>query len=268
MQGTGAKPPNDLSDTTWWVRDLVVAARFLTRLPTPAIDTGDRKLMRASWCFPVVGAGIGCIGGLAAWLGQSLGLPIVASALLAIAATALATGALHEDGLSDLADGFGGGRDKAGKIAIMRDSRIGAYGVLALILLVGLKATAIVTVLDTGDPAMTAITLIVAHGGARALIPPVTLILENASDRGLGDMAGKPKTSTVQAALAIAAVLFIIALPFSTALIAAAAGCVAAVAMAVLARRQIGGYTGDVLGAVEQAAETAILLALAATIGA
>ena len=91
MQGTGAKPPNDLSDTTWWVRDLVVAARFLTRLPTPAIDTGDRKLMRASWCFPVVGAGIGCIGGLAAWLGQSLGLPIVASALLAIAATASRT---------------------------------------------------------------------------------------------------------------------------------------------------------------------------------
>lgn len=268
MYEPGAKSPHESSGTTWWVRDLVVAARFLTRLPTPAIDTGDRELMRASWCFPVVGTVIGAVGGVAAWLGHSLGLPIVATALITIAATAFVTGALHEDGLSDLADGFGGGRDKTAKIAIMRDSRIGAYGVLALILVVGLKVSAIAAILDAGDMATTIIALIVPHAGARALIPPVTLLLENASDTGLGDMAGKPKTSTVQAALAITVVGFIVLLPFSTALIAAATGCAAAGAVAVLAQRQIGGYTGDVLGAVEQIVETAILLALATAVGA
>lgn len=266
MQGTGAQPSPDPSSVSWWVRDLVVAARFLTRAPLPAIDTGDRKLMRAGWCFPVVGAVIGGAGGLVAWLGLSLGLPAAASALLAIAATALVTGALHEDGLADLADGFGGGRDKERKIAIMRDSRIGTYGVLALIFAVGLKVSAITTILNAGDLAITLFALIAAHAGARALLPLVALVLENASNSGLADMAGKPKTSTTQAALAIAAALFVVLLPFSTALIAALAGCAAAAALGLLARRQIGGYTGDVLGAVEQGAETAILLGIAATI--
>jgi len=266
MQGTGSKPSPNPSDTPWWGRDLVVATRFLTRLPLPTLDTGDRNLMRASWCFPVVGAAIGVAGGAVAWFGQSMGLPTTASALLAIAATAVVTGALHEDGLADLADGFGGGINKERKIAIMRDSRIGAYGVLALILAVGLKVSAIVAIMEAGDLALTITALIVAHAGARALIPPVTVVLENASDSGLGDMAGKPKTSTVQAALVIAVALCIVLLPFSTALIAATAGCAAAAAVALLARRQIGGYTGDVLGAVEQVAETAMLLAMAATI--
>jgi adenosylcobinamide-GDP ribazoletransferase len=268
MQGSGPKPSPDLTGNSWWVRDLAIAAQFLTRLPVPPIDTGDRKLMRASWCFPVIGAAIGAIGGVVALFGQSLGLPLAASALIALAAMALITGALHEDGLSDLADGFGGGHDKAAKIAIMRDSRIGAYGVLALIVVIGLKISAIMAIMGGGDLAMTVIALVIGHAGARALIPPVTLFLENASDSGLGDMAGKPKTSTMQAALGIGAVLFIVLLPLSTALIAAATGCAAAAAVAALAQRQIGGYTGDVLGAVEQVAETAILLALAASIGA
>lgn len=268
MHGTDEKPPLEPTRVSWWVRDFVIVAGFLTRLPLPVIDTEDRGLMRASWCFALVGAAIGAGGGLLAWFSLSLGVPALAAAIIALAGTALITGALHEDGLADLADGFGGGRDKAGKIAIMRDSRIGAYGVLALILTTGLKASAIAALLGSVDVATAMIALITAHAGARALIPPVTLLIDNASESGLGGMAGKPKTSTVQTALAIGAALLVILLPLSTAIVVAAAGCAAAAAVAALAQRQIGGYTGDVLGAVEQVAETAMLLALAAMVGA
>jgi adenosylcobinamide-GDP ribazoletransferase len=268
MRGSGTKPSLDASSQPWWIRDLLLAAGFLTRVPLPAFDPGDRRLSRTGWCFPLVGAAIGAAGGLLALGALAFGLPVLACALAGLAGTALLTGALHEDGLADLADGFGGGRDKNAKISIMRDSRIGAYGVLALILATGLKASAIAAIVGDGDAAHVVIAMAIAHAGARGLIPPVTFWLPNASEEGLGAMAGQAKRSTVQIAMAIPAALLLILLPFSTAIMAGAAGCLAAAAIATLARRQIGGYTGDVLGAVEQGAETAILLALAAAIGA
>ena len=268
MLGTGTKPSRDPSSDPWWIRDLTIAAGFLTRLPFPTIDPGDRQLLRTGWCFPLVGAAIGVAGGLLAFGAQTLGLPLLACALVALAGTALLTGALHEDGLADLADGFGGGRDKAAKITIMRDSRIGAYGVLALILVTGLKASAIAGLLGSADAVSVIIAMAIAHAGARGLIVPVAFWLPNASADGLGEMAGHPKPSTVQLAMAISAALLLILLPLSAAVVAGAAGCLTGAAIAMLARHQIAGYTGDVLGAVEQAAETAVLLALAAAIGA
>jgi adenosylcobinamide-GDP ribazoletransferase len=222
--------------------------------------------MRTGWCFPIVGVGIGCLAGVALWLGDTLGLPVVACALIAIIASALLTGALHEDGLADLADGFGGGRDKPAKITIMRDSRIGSYGVLALILATGLKTSALVAILLSDGIANTVLALVLAHAAARGMIVPVTFWLPTASESGLGRMAGKPKASTVQIAMAIAAGLLFITLPPGTALATSVTACIAAAAIAALARRQIGGYTGDVLGAVEQVSETAILLCLAAAV--
>jgi adenosylcobinamide-GDP ribazoletransferase len=266
MQGTGTKPTRDPSSWPWWFRDLVLAAGFLTRLPVPTFDPEGRELLRTGWCFPLVGAAIGILGGILVWGSQALGLPVFACALVALAGTALLTGALHEDGLADLADGFGGGRDKAAKITIMRDSRIGGYGVLALVYVTGLKASAIATLMETGDTASVIIAMIAAHACARGLIVPVTLWLPNANDGGVGKMAGQPKPSTVQITMAICGGLLVILLPLSTAVAAGAAGCVAAVAVATLARHQIAGYTGDVLGAVEQAAETAVLLALASAV--
>lgn len=263
MQGTGTKPSRDPSSHPWWIRDLVLAASFLTRLPFPPVDPGERQLLRTGWCFPLIGLGIGAFGGFVAWAAQAMGLPIHACALLALAATALVTGALHEDGLADLADGFGGGRDKHGKIKIMRDSRIGGYGVLALILATGLKVSAIAVLLGHGDAVTIIIAMAIAHAGARALIVPVAFWLPNASEEGLGDMAGKPKLSTIQLAAAISIALLLVLLPLSTAMVAVVIGCAAAAAVAMLARRQIGGYTGDVLGAVEQTVETCLLLTLA-----
>jgi adenosylcobinamide-GDP ribazoletransferase len=259
MHGTDSIPPRP-----WWLNDLLLAAGFLTRLPMPPVETGERPIMRTAWSFPIIGAAIGGIAGLVLWVALHLGLPAHAAAFIAIGATALLTGALHEDGLADLADGFGGGRDRAGKIAIMRDSRIGAYGVLALILATGLKASAITALLAAGDAWTPFIGLIAAHAVARAMIVPVAYWLQPASDSGLGQFAGRPKFSTLRVALGGAAAGLLILLPVTTALAVAAAGLLAAGGVAVLARRQIGGYTGDVLGGTEQAAEVAILLALAA----
>ncbi len=244
-----------------------MAAGFLTRLPLPPVNPGERKLLRAGWCFPLVGAVIGAAGGIVLWIAAALDLPAMACGLAALGGIALLTGALHEDGLADLADGFGGGRDKNAKIAIMRDSRIGSYGVLALVIATGLKTTAIAALITSGDAVSAAIALVVAHACSRGLIPSVALALPNAVEEGLGAAAGKPKASTVQIALAICTVFLLTLLPLPTAAIAGAAGCGAAALVAVLARKQIGGYTGDVLGAVEQAAGTAILLTLAAMIG-
>lgn len=266
MQGTGSNSSPGSPTRVWWLRDFMLATGFLTRLPIPAVDPQGRPIMRTSWCFPLVGAGVGCLAGVALWLGDTLGLPAVACALIAIVASALLTGALHEDGLADLADGFGGGRDKSAKITIMRDSRIGSYGVLALILATSLKASALAAILLSGGIANTVLALVLAHAAARGMIVPVTYWLPMASENGVGNLAGEPKTSTVQIAIAITAGLLFILLPPGTALAASITAGISAAAIAALARRQIGGYTGDVLGAVEQVSETAILLCLAAAV--
>src|SRR5579864_5025125 len=123
-----------------WPDDLLIAAAFLTRMPIPTPAVLPGRLAQASWAFPLVGVGVGLLGGLAYAFAAWLGLPTLAAALIAVAGTAALTGALHEDGLADTADGFGGGATPEAKLTIMRDSRNGAYGVLALIFSVALRA--------------------------------------------------------------------------------------------------------------------------------
>src|ERR1700760_415860 len=132
-----------------WRDEFLAAFTFLTRLPLGSAhtDVPPPSLADASGAFPLVGLVIGAIGGIAYAIASALALPALAAALIAIAATALITGALHEDGLADTADGFGGGATREMKLEIMRDSRIGTFGVLALIFSIGLRAIAIA---DTG----------------------------------------------------------------------------------------------------------------------
>src|SRR5262245_46464492 len=108
------------------------ATALLTRLPVGTVAAEEGDVARASWAFPAVGAGIGGICSAALILASLAGLGGGVAALLAIVTGIAVTGALHEDGLADTVDGFGGGRDRDAKLAIMRDSRIGAYGALAL----------------------------------------------------------------------------------------------------------------------------------------
>lgn len=241
------------------VADLHLAAAFLTRLPLPdcgLVPAGG--LARAMRAFPLVGAVVGLAGGAVFVLTRAV-LPGMVAALLAVLAGILLTGALHEDGLADTADGLGarGGRER--RLEVMRDSRTGAYGVLALIFTVALRAVA----LAAAPTALLGLgALVAAHALGRALIPAVMQIMPPARADGLGASAGIPDASVAATAGVLGLVLALAGLGIA-ALPAIAAALVGAGAVVWLARRTLGGYTGDVLGAVEQAAEAAVLVAAA-----
>jgi adenosylcobinamide-GDP ribazoletransferase len=244
-----------------WLDDLCRAVAFMTRVPMPhPHGATPPDFARAHRAFPLVGAGIGFAIGLV-YLGLlALSLPKLAAAALALGAGMLLTGALHEDGLADLADGFGGGRDKAAKLEIMRDSRVGTYG--ALILLVSFTAK-VAALAALPQPAVLP-ALIATHALARALLSPMTMIMPYARSDGLAAAAGRPDAQTAWTAAAVGAVVALLALPWTLALLAVAVAAAGALCIAMLALRQIGGQTGDVLGSAEQVCETAILLLLAA----
>lgn len=217
-------------------------------------------LARAQRAFPLVGAMIGLAIGLVYRFLLTMDIPPLAAAALALGASAALTGALHEDGLADLGDGFGGGHDRAAKLLIMRDSRLGTYG--TIVLLVGF--TARMAALASLPAAVVVPGLVAAHALARAAIPVLAASMPFARDDGLGKSAGRPETATVVTAILIAVVIAWLCLPVKEALLALGLAAAGAAAVAVLAWRQIGGVTGDVFGAAEQVAETAVLIMLAA----
>src|SRR3984893_15389891 len=132
-----------------WLDDLRTAVAFLTRLPIPhPAGPMPQNFVRAHRLFPVVGAAIGATVGLFCLGLRAAGLPDLAAAALALGVGALLTGALHEDGLADVADGFGGGRDVASKLEIMRDSRLGTYGALMLMVSFVTKVAALAALPD------------------------------------------------------------------------------------------------------------------------
>lgn len=245
----------------WWADDLIHATMFLTRLPMPALARAERPLMRAGWAFPLVGILVGALGGGTLWASAGLGLPLLAAALLALLVTAIVTGGLHEDGLADIADGFGGGATRERKIEIMRDSRVGSYGVLALIIATGLKAAALANI-AIHSPWLAGCSLAAAHVLGRSVILPIAYMLPPATARGLGTSAGRPKAVTTGLCLVLGILISLALLPGPGLLAGLAAATVAAGITGWLARRQIGGYTGDVLGGSEQVAECLTLLAL------
>ncbi|MCI0431690.1 MAG: adenosylcobinamide-GDP ribazoletransferase [Rhodospirillales bacterium] len=243
------------------IKDIRVALIFLTRLPLPHDGTiTGADLARATWANPLAGALIGAAGGFAYAIAFALHLPPLLSALFALAATILLTGALHEDGLGDVADGFGGGFARERKLEIMRDSRIGTYACLALVLSVAIRAAAVASL---ATPAAAAAGLIAAHAGARAVIPTLMRLVPLARSEGLAAHTGEPPAAAAFAALALGFVVLALSLG-GAAVPAGLAGCGAAYAMGRTAKRHIGGRTGDVLGAAEQVAEAAILVTAAA----
>jgi len=242
--------------------DLAVAIAFYTRLPLrPAGTVDGAAVARASWCAPLVGVLIGALAGLAYWIADRLNLPPFVSATLAVAAAMWLTGGLHEDGLADTADGFGGGETRERALDIMRDGRIGAYGTCALVVCLALR---IFAVEDLPRAALVVWALIGAHAAARAVLPAFMRLVPPARTDGLSATAGAPSRERTLVAAATGFVLLWIALGFKNALIALLLVLIGALVMAWLARRRIGGQTGDVLGAVEQVSETLVLLVTAA----
>ncbi len=234
--------------------DIVVCLGFYTRLPAPL--ESPRNFADAQWAAPVAGLVVGVIGWLVFFLADIAALPVTVAAGLSIAATIALTGALHEDGLSDMADGFGGGRTRERKLEIMRDSRIGTFGTAALILSILLRWAALVAL---ATPFLVFCALVASHAAARAMMPIFMRLVAPARGDGLSANAGAiPDSSALLAGLIGGAALLVLGI------------CGAIVSMAALAalfflcrrlcERQIGGQTGDVLGAVEQLSEITVLL--------
>ncbi|WP_452003380.1 adenosylcobinamide-GDP ribazoletransferase [Azospirillum largimobile] len=250
-----------------WTQDAALALVFLTRLPFPPIGPLDGPLAdgaaaRAMGWFPLVGALVGLAGGAVFALAALLNLPPLAGALLALAATVRLTGGLHEDGAADVADGFGGGRDLARKLEIMRDSRVGSYGVLALVFSVGIRAAALAAL-----PVPAAVAALVAAGAlSRCGLAAMARVLSPARRDGLAAAQGRPAMATVLLALVFGIAIAAVALG-GLALPAMAASLLGVAAVGALARRHLGGQTGDVLGASQQVAEAAVLLTLSSFLG-
>ena len=244
-----------------WLRDLAVAGTFLTRLPfrpTPPVDMAD--LGPAARVFPLIGILVGITGGAAVWLAAEAGLQPMVCAIIGLAATAWITGALHEDGLADFADGIGA-RDRTRRLAIMRDSRIGTFGVLALIFSIGLKAALLTGFHGSG---LMAVALIGAAAASRGVMPVVMFVLAPARADGLGRDAGRPTTLEMGTAALFSIAILVILFDWQPTLLALALALISTALLGWLAQRRLGGYTGDVLGAVQQVAEVCILIAAGA----
>ena len=231
--------------------ELVGAFTLLTRLPVGRFAVAHPAPARCIWAYPLVGLLVGAAGGAILVAGLALGLPQAIAVLWALAATTLLSGALHEDGLADTADGFGGGRTIERKLAIMRDSRIGSFGALALMISLALRGTALAISLHPARALVLASVL-----GRGAMLLPLLLVQPARPDGLAASLAvRRPKSALTGLAIAAAAGAW--------APLAAGTALTATLVVTLIARRNIGGYTGDVLGAVEQVAECAALSCLA-----
>jgi adenosylcobinamide-GDP ribazoletransferase len=239
----------------------VVATAFLTRIPVAAPGCTAGRLADAAWAFPLVGAGIGAAAAFAFLLAQLVGLGDWPAALLAVLTGISLTGALHEDGLGDAADGLIGGRDRDHALAVMRDSRLGTFGVLAIVASVLLRSAALAGI---GEAVHAGLGLIAAHAASRAVLPVAMRTIAPARADGLGVEAGRPSVSVATAAVTIGVLISLTALGPIRGAIALGAASAAVFASAMLAQRRIGGYTGDVLGALQQIGEIVMLLTAAA----
>lgn len=235
-----------------------VGLMFLTRLPVPpGIEHHNGRLARSARYFPLIGVIIGLISGIV-FFGASQFMPATLAAPLALAASLIVTGGLHEDGLADCCDGLGATRDRDRAMEIMRDSRLGTYGALGLFMSLALRVIA----LSTFTPIQGMIALVVCHAVSRSVMPPVLVSGEYARTHGLASGVAQG-VSYVEAGFAVLISLLIaFTAGFGAGLTAFAAAFVAGGLMLIILIRRLGGYTGDGLGAIQQLAEIAVLITL------
>lgn len=235
-------------------RLFLTAVQFMTRCPVPAwVGHSPDQLDRATRYFPLVGVCVG-LWGIAVFVTAGAGLPAPVAAVLSVAATVVATGAFHEDGLADTCDGLFGGWTQADALRIMRDSRIGSFGAAALVLVLGLKITA------TSALAVPA-AIVAGHACSRLMAVCVITALPYVRDEGKSKpvAGGVGRTELGIAALCGLLPLLLLGWRAVPALLLAA-GVTAL--LALWFRRRLGGYTGDCLGATQQVAEVTVLLAV------
>ncbi len=238
------------------------AIRFFTRLPVPGwVGHSTEALNRSARYFPAVGLLVGSIGALV-YFAAALFWPQPVAVLLSMAATIYATGAFHEDGLADTVDGLGGGWDKLRILEIMKDSRVGSYGVVAMALALLGKFT----LLSSLDTALVPYALLAGHALSRfcstLLLATMTYVREDLLSKA------KPLATRLSTGEILIALLFVLPALALLPLEKAIAGCLLAAGatwwLAAKFKRWLGGYTGDCLGATQQVSELAFYLGLLA----
>jgi len=242
----------------------ICAVQFLTRLPTPHLrDFQPEWIQTSARYYPLVGIIVGALSGGALWLASHL-WPTWIAAILAIGIGMAVTGCFHEDGLADTADGIGGGQTRERRLEIMKDSRLGTYGasVLGLSLLLRIACTAAIAAIN---PVLAALCLLASNGLGRSAAVLAMAVMPYGGNPGMAKEGKPDRTSlhNVLIAMAIGALTLTGFTPLQ-AIIAVLAGLAVAALPALVAWRLLGGRTGDVLGAVEQAFEIGFLLAMAA----
>lgn len=265
IEAEGDRSATSLSD---WLEDLRDSLMFLTRLPVPhRLDTQHRPLAGAVRAFPLCGAIVGAVSGMMLLITQGINLPAMVCSSLAVLTGVMVTGALHEDGLADVADGFGSGGSTDRKLEIMRDSRIGVYGVLALVFVVLLKVASVATLIGVMQSAWHVPMILIACGAlSRTFVTIAMRALPMARKDGRSVEAGHPSNSNAKQALitglCLGALLLWQAAGTWSVVVVLVAATLAYSGVKRSAMRHIGGQTGDVLGAVQQLTETSMLIAL------
>lgn len=234
--------------------DIGAAFSLLTRLPVPVDHARAGARGAASvWAWPIVGAILGGICGAVAVGLIYLGVPTGVAAAAAIGIMAIMTGALHEDGLTDSADGLGGGRNRAHALDIMKDSNIGAFGAVALCAVVIARWSGIAAL-----PPETMIAVLSVAGAGSRTVMALAMRMPNARDGGLSASVGQPGWSQIGVAVVIS--VGVAGVMFGWAGIGLLVGGLLAVPVLIYARAKIGGQTGDILGASQMIAELGIIV--------
>lgn len=251
-----------------FLSDTIHSLGFLSRLPLPNgwFEEGSDSLKTSARAFPLAGAVLGFLAGVALLISDYLTLPSIVSGFIAVGMLAAMTGALHEDGLGDTADGFFGASTPERRLAIMKDSRIGTFAALALIVWTGIKVSLLATIIDRAGACYAALALIGAEAASRAAMLTLWHGLPSARPGGLADNIGRPNWETLVCACLVGlGILFVTIVPsggvagFIKALIISS---VMLFGFARLCIAKIGGQTGDTLGAAQQICALAILLGL------
>jgi adenosylcobinamide-GDP ribazoletransferase len=240
--------------------DAAACLGFFTRLPAGRFGLPEVDFANAMWAAPVAGAVVGIGAGGTFAIARWLSLPPSLAAVAALAVVLVVTGSLHEDGVADIADAFGGGNTRERKLEILKDSRNGTFAVVALVVTL-LARWAAMAVL--GAPSFAFLALIAVHAASRALIPGFMNLVAPARPTGLSAGIGKVPGYIALAAAGLG-VLALLPLGLATAFTTLICLIVLFIGMKWLTENQIGGQTGDVLGALQQGGEIVVLFVIAA----
>lgn len=250
------------------VTDTMRALAFLSRLPIPPqwFDGYKGSLSDTVRGFPLAGIIVALPASLVILVATALDLPEIVTALFAVSALIVTTGALHEDGLADVADGFYGATTMERRLAIMKDSAIGSYGTLGLIVTILLRTALVAAILDAFGSIHALLAVIGTEAASRAVLVKFWQHLPSARIGGVADGAGSPNAEEANLSLLLGAI--ILAVSYGTAgglsaiVIAAGLTALVFVGFSMLCREKIGGQTGDTLGAMQQLATISLLLGL------